>query len=116
MRFAILALVLLSASCMQPIEIVERTYYIEVPVPVAPEPEPTPQGPERIESPYSLYVIDRLGGIVAEDHCLDIGDYPSRDAYFSARRRAFQLYVQTAVGPLCPYHLIEGYLYIPEVA
>jgi hypothetical protein len=93
-------------SCTQIVEPAPVTPAVVPPIPVSP--------PAPVIDAYALYVVNSSGAIMYEDHCKDIYDYPSKDAYYASRYNAFDLEVEmNQIGVGCPWRLITGYIYTP---
>lgn len=78
------------------------------PAPIPPPVEPVDDRPDYEK--YALYLFDATGALIAEDHCEDIGDYPSKLAYFNARKEAYAMDCVAHPG----WTYIAGRLWSPE--
>lgn len=97
-------------------------YVDNTPPDVIPDPVEEPDTrPDYVK--YAVYLIDpdadgdmtveSTTDILIEDHCEDIGDYPSKDAYFNARIEAYNLeIIGNYPGDNC--FVVSGRLYPAE--
>lgn len=80
----------------------------EPPAPIPPPVEPVDDRPDYVK--YALYLFDETGALVAEDHCEDFYDYPSKKDYFNARKEAYAMDCVAHPG----WTYIAGELWSPE--